>query len=55
MAITKERELQTRIDDLEQALASIGRIVADETIAPKRRLDQVTGICKMYETAGAAK
>lgn len=41
-------ELQTRISDLDGALKAIGRIVADNAITPKRRLERVQGVLALY-------
>lgn len=49
MSASTERELETRNQDLTNALKHVGRTLADETVPPKRRIDQAMGVIKMYE------
>lgn len=48
MTATTERELRTRIADLENAIDVIGVRLSDTSVVPKRRIDQALGIVFMY-------
>jgi hypothetical protein len=54
MSAASERELQTRISDLEGALKAIGRVVTDTSLTPKRRLERAAGILSMFEALAPA-
>lgn len=46
-----EREWQTRLEDLENALRTIGQIAVDGSVTPKSRLQRILGIVSLYECA----
>lgn len=43
----RERALVTQVEDFADALSAIGRLLTDDTLSAKRRLDQIDGIVKM--------
>lgn len=46
-----EREQSVRIADLENAMKAIGQMLADESLAPKRRIDMALGVLWRYDCA----
>lgn len=51
--MNRQKELQTRIDDLQGALGAIGRVLRDEATPVKRRIDMALGILFQYEAPKA--
>lgn len=49
----KSYDLETRCDDLTDAMRAIGRILVDATVTPKQRIAQVVGVLRMYDCAAA--
>ena len=49
MSRSVERELAQEVIDRNEALSCIGRVLRDETLGVRRRIDQVLGIVGMYE------
>jgi len=43
------KELQTRNEDLVEAMKVIGRIIIDGDMSPKDRLTRIAGILSLYE------
>lgn len=48
---SKEREQQTRIEDLEGAMKAVGDLLGDESTPVKRRIDMALGILWRYDAA----
>lgn len=56
MNAAEQKDLQTRVKDLENALKTIGKILLGENGGKlDRRVDRVMGILMMYDCAPAEK
>ncbi len=51
MSRASEHEQVLRIGDLESALKMIGQLLANEGLAPKKRIDMALGILWRYDAA----